>query len=580
MELYSTANALQSYSINLYGTLSLIWKRAFFLYPSAVRQYECPDCGNYTVLVSTLQINHSKVENPHGFEVLRDLQIFNEGSRFACRNSSCRKECKIITQYSNQIFVELDARPKLTCTYGKSEKLKEFPTTLILNDNCYRLAGVIAHRPGDFVAYCLRNMVHWQRHDDLEPRIISCISSTVVVPEAVIYVQCLNKNEMNAHHDTTDTLKHSGHPNDVKEQQCPQNELQTTHLSNDYYEKRSDISPMNNPSEFPRRELPCTIPIEDSDTISRDNWRCKEKRSSLDTDVKEFYTTTNSEDEKSNIESVKLLKSGELLPGVIIEEELLHVSQTSSFDSILHILWCTAINDDSYGLLIKFPTTDNRMLDLIVKLINDENPESVYKNRALILRSLSEVGVCRNTTEVDFGVQSILLTVCGTPADIWKTCLDTEPTEERFYECDACGKYIRKIPALSPDYKRPPRSYDELQKALPFCKSFRNVSCRRRSCSGSCVVTTTPNFHLFIDLPQGSPQSSIDAIPKSIQRESDYRLAGIIAYAQDRYVGYCWTPANWVLYDGHSTAVQTVSGSAKIQPKAFIYVVKESQPSQ
>ncbi|XP_063974648.1 uncharacterized protein LOC135161206 [Diachasmimorpha longicaudata] len=55
------------------------------------------------------------------------------------------------------------------------------------------------------------------------------------------------------------------------------------------------------------------------------------------------------------------------------------------------------------------------------------------------------------------------------------------------------------------------------------CKSLRKVSCRRRSCSGSCVVTTTPNFHLFIDLPQGSPQSSIGAIPKSIQREFDYR---------------------------------------------------------
>ncbi|XP_063983196.1 uncharacterized protein LOC135165647 isoform X2 [Diachasmimorpha longicaudata] len=139
------------------------------------------------------------------------------------------------------------------------------------------------------------------------------------------------------------------------------------------------------------------------------------------------------------MESVKLLKSGELLPGVIIEEELLHVSQTSSIDSILHILWCTAINDDSYGLLIKFPNTDNRALDLIVKLINNENPESVYENRALILRSLSEVGICRSKTEVDFGIQSIHLTVCGTPVDIWKTCIDTEPTEERLYEYDACA---------------------------------------------------------------------------------------------------------------------------------------------
>ncbi|XP_011308617.1 uncharacterized protein [Fopius arisanus] len=344
-------------------------------------------------------------------------------------------------------------------------------------------------------------MVHWQLHDDLEPKIIYCISSTVVVPEAVIYVQCLNKNEINAYHGTSDTLKHSGHPNDVKEHQFPQNELQMTHTSNDSYEKRIDISPMNNPSEFSRRELTCTIPIEDSDTIPHDNWRCKEKRPSLDTDVKEFYTIKNSEDEKSNIELVKLLKSGELLPGVIIEEELLHVFQTSSFDSILHILWCIAINDDSYGLLIKFSTTDNRTLDLIVKLINGENLESVYENRALILRSLSAVEVCRSKTEVDFGVQSIHFTVCGTPVDIWKTCLDAESTEKRFYECDACGKYIIKIPALSHDYKRPPRSY-KLQKALPFCMSLRKAFYQRRLYWGSCVVITTHNFHLFIDLPQ------------------------------------------------------------------------------
>lgn len=162
-------------------------------------------------------------------------------------------------------------------------------------------------------------------------------------------------------------------------------------------------------------------------------------------------------------------------------------------------------------------------MEFVLDLINYRDSSSIYRSRVLLFRSFNDPKICGNKIQVDFGVESTQLTLNGTPMDLWNICLYSEASEERLYDCNSCGQYVVKVSCLVPEFKKPLVNYRGLQKALFFYKTLNKVSCRRQECSGSCTVTATPNFHLYIHLPGWSPRCCLEGIPESIHREFNYR---------------------------------------------------------
>ncbi|XP_049310745.1 uncharacterized protein LOC109580079 [Bactrocera dorsalis] len=528
-ECIGVIKALKSYIVDLKDYLSSIVKKCFQSKPSALRHYTCLNCGEYTVPVPLLYINHKNFREPNGFEALKDLQAFNEHKRYSCINSSCEMQCSVNTVYSNQVFVELNVRPDLSYKSGKRCRLKEFPTTLELNATIYRLAGVIHYESEHFTAYCFRGMVRWELHDDQQSKIKFCHSTTRVTPEAAVYVQLNEEN-------------YSTFTGPIK-------------------------------ADSSQKEFHYVTPDEDPDTNSRDNWRNKENSSLYCIDTKNFYTDVFKE-KKCDDREVKLHQNGDSQSAIAIKGDVIHVRKNSCLDSIIHVLWYATECNTNYLTLMRYATTENDTLKLIAQLVDNENLQSTNEHRVLVSPSFVETQIYHISPSIDSEISTIDLTTSGTSAKVWKACFDSVPSEQKLYNCNICGEYVENIAVLCPNFFNRSQKCIDLQKALHFYKYLKKVRCIKESCPGKCVVTTSSNFHLFIDISQSS-MCLIDEISTVICREFNYRLAGIISRLGDRYVAYCSALQNWLLYDGYHKVNKTIVGCEQIRPSGLIYVLQD-----
>ncbi|KAG8265586.1 hypothetical protein J6590_091732, partial [Homalodisca vitripennis] len=65
--------------------------------------------------------------------------------------------------------------------------LNEFPSQLVLFGKKFTIMGVVAHRPGHYVAYTHRLDNRWEVLDDLANEIVICNESERISPHIIMY---------------------------------------------------------------------------------------------------------------------------------------------------------------------------------------------------------------------------------------------------------------------------------------------------------------------------------------------------------------------------------------------------------
>ncbi|KAK0073128.1 hypothetical protein PV326_013756, partial [Microctonus aethiopoides] len=142
------------------------------------------------------------------------------------------------------------------------------------------------------------------------------------------------------------------------------------------------------------------------------------------------------------------------------------------------------------------------------------------------------------------------ITMLGTPPQIWSILMKNEPSIWKNYSCNICGCYAEPVPVIEICEKSLRKSFSNLEKLVDFCETLRNVSCIQHSCPGTCTVLNVPNFHVFINI-KTARKCFLYQLPKTIQLQSTFRLAGAISLQDNIYVVYCPVDEEWLLYDSH-----------------------------
>ncbi|KAH0546563.1 hypothetical protein KQX54_011539 [Cotesia glomerata] len=223
--------------INLYDSVTCKHSKCFASVPSGYVTYICPNCHVYEKPKIILLSDH-EVIGRNGYGALEEALHDNWQQKLCYNNSvSCSSYCNAkLNIYNTQIFIDLDVRADVNSVNSIPGKLSDFPIDINLGSHQYRLSGVIVLEPGHFIPYCRRINNRWDKCNDLNTKVISVRSHTLVLPLGIIYTKVFSKHE-------------------------------------DYHEKSNNKQVI---SQNKVLKLPETISLDDSDITSRDNWRNKE----------------------------------------------------------------------------------------------------------------------------------------------------------------------------------------------------------------------------------------------------------------------------------------------------------------
>ncbi|XP_044591374.1 uncharacterized protein LOC123269605 [Cotesia glomerata] len=112
------------------------------------------------------------------------------------------KYCVIINGDSRKKANKADVRADVNSVNSIPGKLSDFPIDINLGSHQYRLSGVIVLEPGHFIPYCRRINNRWDKCNDLNTKVISVRSHTLVLP--LVYIDasfdfiedsCFTENE-------------------------------------------------------------------------------------------------------------------------------------------------------------------------------------------------------------------------------------------------------------------------------------------------------------------------------------------------------------------------------------------------
>lgn len=101
----------------------------------------------------------------------------------------------------DQIYIELDIR-KIVVTddgchkispRGEKCRISEIPKIIFINNQKYRLAGIVAYEPGHFTAYCWRSRGCWEHYNDVVKEKNIVRESTIIEPNGLIYIKFDNQ---------------------------------------------------------------------------------------------------------------------------------------------------------------------------------------------------------------------------------------------------------------------------------------------------------------------------------------------------------------------------------------------------
>lgn len=461
-------NNLGLNQINLYDSVTCIYYKCFASVPSGYVTYICPNCRVYEKPKVILLIDHEVIRR-NGYGALEEASHDDWQQKLCYNNSeSCSSYCNAkLNIYNTQIFIDLDVRADVNSANPIPGKLSDFPININLGSNQYRLSGVIASEPGHFIPYCRRINNRWDKCNDLNTKVISVRSHTVVLPLGIIYTKVFSKHE-------------------------------------DYDEKSNNKQVI---SQNKVSKLPETISLDDSDITSRDNWRNKEVDDQVYIDASfdfiedscftENETSGNIESDISlNCQFIELLKPGNATPEITVNETIIQLNDTHNFDCIVHIIACAALDNSSYLDFVR--NSSNQTLQFVNDFISSKLCQEIYIKRALLLKSLYSLKICTKTCN---NVFTYVIDLCESISCTWTTCLKNQASIFNAYTCDFCGYSSYFSPLLKVDAKIITKNgIKALSEAIVYYKFLKKVKCRHRNCSKFCNITAYPNNHLFIDL--------------------------------------------------------------------------------
>ncbi|XP_011303378.1 uncharacterized protein [Fopius arisanus] len=194
------ATILSAYELDAEDFLTKIWSDLLGPELSAVRIKSCSNrqCPPLTKNVPFLMINEREILND-GYKVLqRAVQFTHTVLKSRCTMKNCSGLVTETTECNKHILIDVDIRTK-TVIPGQEKVenkpmqsvLEDFPKTLVL-DKKFRLAGVIAYKPGHFIAYCLRTTGTWLKCDDTSRKIEPVKGLELrqkLTPHGLIYVE-------------------------------------------------------------------------------------------------------------------------------------------------------------------------------------------------------------------------------------------------------------------------------------------------------------------------------------------------------------------------------------------------------
>jgi hypothetical protein len=446
--------------------------------------------------VSTLKIDH-KMIGDGGFGRLWEALGFCHKEQLSCVTNNCNQLCQVDITYNTQIFIELDVRPNLKFSTGITCTLRELPVSLNLANRRYRLAGVIAYLPGHYIAYCTRINNHWEMFNNTKTKVVHSTQNTLIEPHGVIYLM-----------EEEEIVNNLSELTDTPEQRSSFS-LETPEMSDSCAGKCTEGTSLKNqsgdtsaPDCYDKLDIPRTGPLDDSDTCTRENWRNKETVNNVNFNMSFDEIEGNSAlgdhsgDISCQCEPILMLRMGNVMPGITLDGAIFHLRETHIFDSIVHVLLCSGLDDPNYMTIIR--KSSNQTLQFILHLTEIKSLQEIYKERAVLSKSLYSSSIFN---EEQNGIIVYTIDLTRTLSETWEVSLNNEASIYNEYECKLCGSYIVSVPVLTVDSNLIVRKgFTALNKALNFHQYLKKVKCQQDDCLEVCTVTAYPNFHICIDL--------------------------------------------------------------------------------
>ena len=213
-----------------------------------------------------------------------------------------------------------------------------------------------------------------------------------------------------------------------------------------------------------------------------------------------------------------------------IDGTTIFLRNTCVFDSIIHALMTSAIDDPWYASIIE--KSENTVLQLIFSLITHGCTPEVLRNRATIIKSYK---VMKHEIKTINRVISYSIDAEESLAITWKNLFSySEPSAYRIMDCKLCGNNynVSNIPTLGVNHKIiASKGFGALQKALDFHVRIVNVRCLYKGCpENKATITIMSNHCIFVELDirtssssQCGLECSLDDFATTLQLNVKYR---------------------------------------------------------
>lgn len=359
-----------------------------------------------------------------------------------------------------------------------------------------RLAGVIARVPGHFVAISRRVTDKWEIHNDLDGKCRNCAASKKITPEGAIYVNTKFPED-------NDFSSAKNHLHDILCDKVPQKSCKIP-VVDDHKSQSSTATSGNVINEASK------VPSQISDMIHP----------------------------VFNTDKLWILRKENMRNLLLIDEKKFYLKNTSNFDAIVHLLMFHAQNNSQYFHLLS--ESSNVIFKFVLLALEFGPTDNLYQERAILLisRYASHIKL-----EVDQRTDLYILDLKESIHDTWKGLLKTEASGFMEHQCTKCGYYYEDVLTLTVNpWKIARLGFRELQKAINWHNTLYDVKCLKECCSGLCTITTSLNFHIYIEVCIRSSKNSLKDMecmlsdfPATLNLNVEY---GYVLYHQNFHHSY------------------------------------------
>lgn len=194
-----------------------------------------------------------------------------------------------------------------------------------------------------------------------------------------------------------------------------------------------------------------------------------------------------------------LLRNGNLCLAVRgMPGGLLHVRNTCGFDSIVQILYTSAVDYCDYKLIMG--ESDVPLFAFVKNFIKSGPKAAIYKERATILKSIYEDRIKISSTDKRVIVRE--MDVADSVSNIWENMMKSQPSVHRMIHCNKCGESSEPITSFYEINHSiiVEKGFGALQSAIRFSPVTHNQRCFSSDCNGRTTRILSTNFHIFIEL--------------------------------------------------------------------------------